>query len=325
MKESTDTIKIVRDTANKLGIDPGPVSMMAFMGANPDTIIKTIVNQVNVKETEKAEKENPVNSKPLNYTEIESFIHDMMIENTGTHLLDSGGAYGRAWEKNRHINDFRTDHPLKMDIDGDWIEASLDVFTYLTEQLDRDQECVDIEKQYYQYVRDNDLYIGYSSIEPFLTDILGIDAHSMHSINTYNGESILSQVLQFTIWDYNFVFLQIHGGCDVRGGYTDPKLFKLSGFGDWLSNDLDISASCDCVEVYTDDSYHWFINRDNRKEPTQTQLNGDLLELEPVIVDHKIPKFWMREPNTRENPQYTGNHQLRCKYCNKIVNFQGCV
>ena len=28
-------------------------------------------------------------------------IYGMLIENTGTHFLDSGGAYGRAWERNQ--------------------------------------------------------------------------------------------------------------------------------------------------------------------------------------------------------------------------------
>ena len=29
-----------------------------------------------------------------------------------------------------------------------------------------------------------------------------------------------------------YLLLQIHGGCDVRGGYTDAKLFKPSD--DWM-------------------------------------------------------------------------------------------
>ena len=51
------------------------------------------------------------------------------------------------------------------------------------------------------------------------------------SFNTYNYASALSQVLQGTYVSINgkdYILLQIHGGCDVRGGYTDAKLFRLS-------------------------------------------------------------------------------------------------
>ena len=50
------------------------------------------------------------------------------------------------------------------------------------------------------------------------------------SWNTYNGESDLSQILQgsnLEIFDEHYILIQIHGGCDARGGYTDAKLFKL--------------------------------------------------------------------------------------------------
>ena len=48
--------------------------------------------------------------------------------------------------------------------------------------------------------------------------------------NTYDGDSDLSQVLQGAWLEDadgdTYLLLQIHGGCDVRGGYTDAKLFK---------------------------------------------------------------------------------------------------
>ena len=36
--------------------------------------------------------------------EIENVIIEMLKENTGEHFLDSGGAYGRHWEKNQDKN-----------------------------------------------------------------------------------------------------------------------------------------------------------------------------------------------------------------------------
>jgi hypothetical protein len=49
-----------------------------------------------------------------------------------------------------------------------------------------------------------------------------------YTFNTYNGDSDLSQILQgswVTINDEVYLLLQIHGGCDARGGYTNAKLF----------------------------------------------------------------------------------------------------
>ena len=44
-------------------------------------------------------------------------------------------------------------------------------------------------------------------------------------------ESDLVQTLQganLTINDEEYILIQIHNGADVRGGYTDAKLFKLN-------------------------------------------------------------------------------------------------
>lgn len=51
------------------------------------------------------------------------------------------------------------------------------------------------------------------------------------TINTYNGEDLLSQTLQYVYFrcdGTDYVALQIHGGADVRGGYTEPVVFETS-------------------------------------------------------------------------------------------------
>lgn len=50
------------------------------------------------------------------------------------------------------------------------------------------------------------------------------------TVNTYNGEDALSQTLQYTLFSGyagDFVALQVHGGADVRGGYTKPRVFEF--------------------------------------------------------------------------------------------------
>ena len=51
----------------------------------------------------------------------------------------------------------------------------------------------------------------------------------VRTFNTYNGDSDLSQILQGSYLKLNeedYILLQIHGGCDARGGYTNARLFK---------------------------------------------------------------------------------------------------
>ena len=317
--------KMISETSEKLGISPTIPVMLSVIGARPETIINSMVAQVNIKETTKAETENPPQNKPIDYTEIESIIHDMLTENTGTHMLDSGGAYGRKWQRNRHITDFRQTHPLTVEIDKYGIEYTIHVFPYLTEQLEHDSDCVRLENRYKHYCEKTDQYIGYSSIEGFVEEKLGSSAMGE---NTYNRDSILSQVLQYSIFTYNgdkFIALQIHGGCDVRGGYTDPRFFKLGWCEDYLRFDTDINASCGCVSVYTDDLYNWYKDADNRKPGKQFDLCGKRVKNEPLFRDSKeLPKFWIKEENDKTG-QYTGEYQLRCKYCNELVVFGGCV
>jgi hypothetical protein len=52
--------------------------------------------------------------------------------------------------------------------------------------------------------------------------------------NTYNSGNLLSQDLLYKPVQFEadpgeyYVLLQLHNGCDARGGYTDAKLFKFA-------------------------------------------------------------------------------------------------
>lgn len=51
-----------------------------------------------------------------------------------------------------------------------------------------------------------------------------------NTINTYNGEELLSQILQFVYFENDsgeYVILQIHNGADARCGYTAPRVFSV--------------------------------------------------------------------------------------------------
>jgi len=154
----------------------------------------------------------------------------MLTENTGRHPLDSGGAYGRAWERNqaRTIEDFESEPEEKYTYrkSGNYLERTVSVFHFLS-QLDMDELCEEFNAMpCMDWDADDEVY-GVSKAQwDWLKSKFEVKVG--YTFNTYNGDSDLSQILQGSwveIDDEVYLLLQIHGGCDARGGYTNAKLF----------------------------------------------------------------------------------------------------
>ena len=185
-------------------------------------------------------------------------IYKMLTECTGKQMCDSGGNGGRHWERNANktIQDFENEPEEHIYKDGDYIYRDLSVFHYLSE-LELDDICNDFNKinsdcKDWDAETNDDNYIYGVSKEAwehlkYLPDTrldntgdryehlnIKADIKVNRSWNTYNGESDLSQCLQganLTINNDEYILIQIHNGADVRGGYTDAKLFKLNDEG----------------------------------------------------------------------------------------------
>ena len=64
----------------------------------------------------------------------ETVILEQLRENTGTHFLDSGGAYGRHWQRNQHRNIHAEPEVLgRFETYGDtwYVSLALSVFHFL--------------------------------------------------------------------------------------------------------------------------------------------------------------------------------------------------
>jgi hypothetical protein len=180
------------------------------------------------------------------FIKVQRLVYKMLTENTGSHGLDSGGYYGRNHERNskKTIEDFRKEEEATLTIEkwNEIIEASitLSVFHFMTKKLSLDKLCDQFNKM---KVRDwdSDKFYGVSiKGEKFLNKHFHIEGNNW---NTCNWESNLSQVLQGCDLKCKktgdiYILVQVHGGCDVRGGYTDAKLFKL---------DSEFFLSEDCI------------------------------------------------------------------------------
>ena len=165
-------------------------------------------------------------------------IYSMLIENTGTHMLDSGGANGRGWQRNQKktIEDFENEQDEVYQLDAKYKEIyrTVSVFHYLTNNLEIDNICEhfnNLQNAFDNWDADADVYgVSFQAFEYLQNNF---DIEVQRSWNTYNGESDLSQILQganITINDEEYILIQIHNGADARGGYTDAKLFKLEGY-----------------------------------------------------------------------------------------------
>jgi len=169
------------------------------------------------------------------YNNTEQQIYNMLTENTGTHFLDSGGASGRHWQSNikKSLEDFRKEEVFNSDAKDIWeIEKSL--FHHLNDSI---KYNADLNEGLQTYLKHKDLENWREPVEQYLQS--KFPNEKIDHINTYNGDCILSQTLQIiTVGDMytnETIALSIHNGADVRGGYTDFKIFDIDtdAFYNW--------------------------------------------------------------------------------------------
>lgn len=158
-------------------------------------------------------------------------VAEMLTENTGGNLLDSGSYYGRNHERNQGltVEDFRK-APLAV-LDGDTVTVS--VFHHMVNHLDYNHE---LDAQLSAFINSSE-YSYYEAVPAWL-ESWGVAESEIFSWNTYEVDGdLLSQTLQG--WTVTFPdgvvrdIVQVHGGCDVRGGYTRPRVFNTWDEG-WI-------------------------------------------------------------------------------------------
>lgn len=245
------------------------------------------------------------------YDKTEKAIAEMLTENTGTHFLDSGGAYGRHWERNQ-CRAFKEEPELSISYYKDEVSFGISTFHYLTSFLEIDELAEQLQKRLIEFAElpenkdEGWLSIYDAFAEKVLRDELGYHL-SGGSFNTYNYDNLIDQTLQGQYFsttgkEYpDYLILQIHGGCDVRGGYTAPRIFKVNEFDYMIIAQNDLNASCKCTNVMTDDGgYHWYVDGG-----TADKEHG-----------YKLPKYW------RVNAE---RKKVSCTKCKHKVSFSASL
>lgn len=174
----------------------------------------------------------------------EKKLTELFTANTGASFLDSGSAYGRNWERNQGLTtaDFdampsaiwrRNEYP------------TINAWHFLRDRLEFSKTAEVLTRLMHVWeLQDYDNRNLYNLSDQ--TDYLEhLGATFGEHWNTYNWETLLSQTIQgvdFELMGNRYTLLQVHGGCDVRGGYTLPVIFETSEY--WLHATNEVNLYC---------------------------------------------------------------------------------
>lgn len=171
-------------------------------------------------------------------------VREMLMENTGRGLCDSGDAYGRNWERNQG-RDFDKEPAVKVSF-GLWendleVDASISLYHWMLHNLEYDAE-MQARLDELANRPENERASWHTIADEFaeeeqarLNEEWGGRDREYGVCNTYNESDRwdLTQVLEFRMlyaegsYEPTHLVLQVHGGCDVRGGYSAPKCFRI--------------------------------------------------------------------------------------------------
>lgn len=202
----------------------------------------------------------------------EQVVTEMLRENTGNVLVDSGDFYGRAYERNQ-ATDFAQQPAAwgrfectgeRLLINGTvslhhWMTSMLEFDSVLQEKLDRHAQGASNSESWFTVVDDfaNKLFqAGELDSEPT-------------TFYTYNSPDScdLSQNIQYVnvYADGNYepthMIVMVHNGCDARWGFTAPKCFRIKSDEDYLD-------AMRLTGVYAGDE-SWYITSWNTSEPSE--------------------------------------------------------
>jgi len=266
-------------------------------------------------------------------SDTKQIIFSMLTENTGTHMLDSGGDNGRHWQQNQDLTIEALDKAEGATFDP-WsikygeISVTINLYHFLTDRLEHDaekSEALDAFGRSEDY-RDEPWLVCMQAWLDARRDS-GVECGGIYGegepmvVNTYNGEDLLSQTIQYLYWTEGergsreaFIALQIHGGADVRGGYTAPKVFRLTCYeGVSIFDNARAAIHCDHCDAHweTDDGCHWYA-----EGCAGAGAGLQLEDYETVVLDPEAEAD--EQPDTEGKLVFDpGNKRIVCPCCGK--------
>ena len=215
------------------------------------------------------------NTDPLSAGNITFFA--ACRENTGKHMLDSGDAYGRIYD--------RPQDPKDALIIKEWSKgcsatictaAFLDKFYTIDRKLQRKWEAWDKKQEGLAW---------FESGAKFAENVLGLFQEARD--NMCNQETDFDQVFVYEVYnlekasdwiypkDDTLVVLYMHTGCDVRGGYGRPIFCRVASCCDQDT----VPVNC-CAGYYASDEDGNAIDEEGHWAPGWSSYPYGILEEE---------------------------------------------
>lgn len=171
-------------------------------------------------------------------------FRELARENTGAHLLDSGGAYGRQYDK--PVPDEK--HPLQYarawGEGPDRVDLLISMPTMLDEQAPIDERETQKFHRWAQRVDPTDDCSWFELAERYIArrgerkdDGWETEGGAPFVGNTYNEDNELDQDFWFAAAGpyTRYAMVCTHNGCDARGGYSRPVVVEADdGIADAL-------------------------------------------------------------------------------------------
>lgn len=218
----------------------------------------------------------------MSITKIQKQVIAMLTENTGKHFGDSGGNNGRMWQRNQGKN-FLAEPRVTIESD----DQTVSTFHYLSEILDTDQfsDKVNAFLKRQRKNTDIDAHWVQDCFRLLMQKYEDAIISTGTVVNTYNHENNLSQILLFITFNYDgnkYALLQIHGGADVRGGYTDTRCFKTLGY---LTGNVDIYGTVNGKDV--SNTYNGYsLTYEDTYQKVEYDTETDKISLDFYVMEH---------------------------------------
>jgi hypothetical protein len=263
---------------------------------------------------------------PISEQDADPVIRSQLLEDTGKHMLDSGDAYGRHWQQNRKNPPH--EQP-EYRVEDEYVVHNL--YHYMMRQLRRTSHSVIIEKALYEFAYSDEYerkswnvciadFIEQShNFEYMPRDVLDEDelrtfAYMVEDFdtdvihwNTYNQENhMLSQDIQCVSLDGlhgEHVIVQVHNGCDIRGGYTAPRVYRQHDIllpielhyvavdGDWSDSESCLWGDEDLLyqrTIDTEEILQFLLEQDNEelRQFLEDEGEQDIIEMIEDVADN---------------------------------------
>jgi hypothetical protein len=180
----------------------------------------------------------------------------LLKQDTGRHFLDSGFAYGRNFERNQLLPDEAlTDWTYQLDVQASYWSLTFNVAMHLANGWEFDREHTTRLMAFSRRKERADKYWT-DDLNDYIASIGG-EIYPNSGFNTCNSENLLSQGIHGVKLDLpdrcgDYYALQIHGGCDLRGGYGEYIIAEATDYA-WETANAYLLCK-NGHNLYTDDA-----------------------------------------------------------------------